>query len=334
MFLNEATNQSTLNWLLENEDPGVRFLALRDLVKLPSEDADLLLSQRKAYEDGPIAHVLRHMNPEGYWSKPGPGYSPKYRSTVWALILLAQLGASMQQDQRIALAVQYLMEHAYSEGGYFSHNGIASRTFDCLQGNLCWALSALGCTDPRLGDAFEWMARSVTGEGVAPNTDKHAELRFYDFNCGPVFQCAANDGLPCAWGAAKVLLAFSSLYDDQRTNLINHAIQTGVDFIFSVEPTKANWPFRKEISRAWWKFGFPVYYVTDLLQIAEVMVSLGYGSDPRMQSLIELIQNKADHQGRWHLEYEVNAKTWGNYGNKGEPNKWVTLRALRVLSAI
>jgi hypothetical protein len=31
------------------------------------------------------------MNPAGNWVK--PGYSPKYRSTVWALILLAELGA-------------------------------------------------------------------------------------------------------------------------------------------------------------------------------------------------------------------------------------------------
>jgi hypothetical protein len=334
MLLDEKTTQLNLNWLLEPEDPGVRYLALRDLVKLPMGDADLILAQQEAYRDGPIAHVLRYMNPEGYWSKPGPGYSPKYRSTVWALILLAQLGASAKHDQRINLACQYIIKHAYSDGGYFSHNGKASRTFDCLQGNLCWALTALGCTDPRLSDAFEWMARSVTGEGVAPKTDTEAALRYYDFNCGPVFQCAANDKLSCAWGAAKVMLAFSLLVKDQRTAPIQHAIQTGVDFIFSVEPTSANWPHRKEISKAWWKFGFPVYYVTDLLQIAEAMVPLGYGSDPRMQSLIELIQNKADPQGRYKLEYEYNDKTWASYGIKGEPNKWVTLRALRVLSAI
>ena len=334
MLRDENFYQTTLNWLLEPDDPGVRYLALRDLTKLPTDDPEFISAREKAYENGPIAHVLKNMHPEGYWSKPGPGYSPKYRSIVWVLILLAQLGASVEHDQRIKTACNYLMAHAYSEGGYFSHNGVFSRTFDCLQGNLCWALTSLGFKDPRLEDAFEWMARSVTGEGVAPKTDTEAALRYYEFNCGPVFQCSANAGLPCAWGAAKIMLAFSLLTKDQLTAPIQRAIQTGVDFIFNVEPTKANWPFRKEISRAWWKFGFPVYYVTDLLQISEALVPLGYGSDPRMQSLFKLIQNKADPQGRWKLEYEYNAKTWGSYGTKGEPNKWVTLRALRVLSAI
>lgn len=64
------------------------------------------------------------------------------------------------------------------------------------------------------------------------------------------------------------------------------------------------------------------------------MIALGYNNDPQMKGLIQLIQSKADDQGRWKLEYEYNAKTWGNFGNKGELNKWVTLRALRVLTSI
>jgi hypothetical protein len=33
--------------------------------------------------------VVDAMADDGYWVEPGPGYNPKYRSTVWALILLA-----------------------------------------------------------------------------------------------------------------------------------------------------------------------------------------------------------------------------------------------------
>ena len=79
------------------------------------------------------------------------------------------------------------------------------RDTSCLQGNLCWALVELGCDDPRLERAFEWMARSVTGEGVAPITDKKALVRYYAGKCGPGFACGANDKLPCAWGAVKAL---------------------------------------------------------------------------------------------------------------------------------
>jgi hypothetical protein len=45
-----------------------------------------------------LQHILSHMEEEGFWVKAGPGYNPKYKSTVWALILLAQLGASVSED--------------------------------------------------------------------------------------------------------------------------------------------------------------------------------------------------------------------------------------------
>jgi len=129
-------------------------------------------------------------------------------------------------------------------------------------------------------------------------------------------------------------LAFSQLPKDQHTDLIQRAIRVGVDFIFSVEPITASWPYREKIHSGWWKFGFPVFYVADLLQVVEAMVALGLGNDPRLASLFHLIQEKADENGRWILEYDYSGKTWGNYGNKGKPNKWVTLRALRVLGAL
>jgi hypothetical protein len=86
-------------------------------------------------------------------------------------------------------------------------------------------------------------------------------------------------------------------------------------------------------SRNWWIFGFPVFYVTDLLQLAEAMVKLGYGNDPRLRSTLDIIREKQDEDGRWALEYDYTGKTWVDFGRKREPNKWVTLRALRVLKA-
>jgi len=64
-------------------------------------------------------------------------------------------------------------------------SGSPTGTADCLQGNLCWALTALGCTDSRLKGAFEWLARSVTGEGVAPASDRHAAVHYFGGKVGP-----------------------------------------------------------------------------------------------------------------------------------------------------
>jgi hypothetical protein len=53
-----------------------------------------------------------------------------------------------------------------------------------------------------------------------------------------------------------------------------------------------------------------------------------------LANALEIIRNKQDSQGRWPLEYDYGGKTWVDFGPKKQPNKWVTLRALRVLNMI
>ncbi|NTU62219.1 MAG: nitrogen fixation protein NifH [Chloroflexi bacterium] len=322
-------------WLLEKDEPGVRYLALRDLKDVSGTDRELRAARKAAHQQGPIAAILDEMDKAGFWLEPGPGYNPKYRSTVWALIALAQLGASIEEDKRIALACAYFLDHAFAAGGQITASGAPSGTADCLQGNLCWALLELGYDDPRLATAFEWMARTVTGEGIAPVGDKQAAVRYYAGKCGPLFACGANNKLPCAWGGVKVMLALGKVPLKQRTPLMKRAIKQGAEFLLSVDPATATYPagFSSKPSQSWWKFGFPVFYVTDVLQIVEALVALGYSHEPRLTNAITLVHNKQDDQGRWLMEYGYTGKTWGDFGRKKQPNKWVTLRALRALKA-
>ena len=288
-------NGEPISWLLEPENLGVRYLALRDLLDTPVDDPELISVRRQAHTQGEIARILAKMQAEGYWEKPGAGYLPKYRSTVWSLILLAQLGALASEDERIGRACAYLLEHSLASGGQFSTNGTPSGTVDCLQGNLCWALLELGYEDPRLDKAFEWMARTVTGEGMANKEDKENVRRYYAYKCGRMFACGANYGQPCAWGATKVMMAFGKLPENRRTLLISNAIQQGVDFLLSTDPVKADWPSggADKPSTNWWKFGFPVFYVTDILQVVEALVGLGYAKDPRLMNALDLIRAEA-----------------------------------------
>jgi hypothetical protein len=322
-----------MTWLLDPASPGVRYLALRDLVGLPAGDPELVSAQKAAHIKGPIAVILENMDPGGWWRRPGYGYNPKYFSSVWSLILLAQLGASAALDERISQACGYLLDQSLTDLGQFTVTGAPSGTIDCLQGNLCAALLALGYEDARLDQAFEWMARTVTGEGIAPVSERDASLRFYAYKCGPLFACGVNGGKPCAWGAVKVMLAFGKLPSERRTPLITQAIRQGVDFLLGSDPAGADYPTREATrpNRSWWKFGFPVFYVTDILQIAEALVALNLGGDPRLTNALQLIRDKQDDQGRWRLEYDYAGKTWVQFGLKNEPNPWVSLRGLRVL---
>jgi hypothetical protein len=328
-------NGDSVSWLLEKDDPGVRYLALRDLMDLSAADRELRAARKAAHQHGPIAAVLAEMDEAGYWAQSGPGYNPKYRSTVWSLILLAQLGASVEEDKRLAHACAYLLDQALTAGGQFTASGAPSGTADCLQGNLCWALLELGYDDPRLATAFDWMARTVTGEGIAPSTERQAVARYYAGKCGPLFACGSNNRLPCAWGGIKVMLAFSAVPASQRTPLLKRAIKQGVDFLLGVDPSTAAYPsgYSAKPSQSWWKFGFPVFYITDVLQNVEVLAALGYGRDRRLANALALIRDKQDEHGRWLLEYDYAGKTWLDFGRKRQPSKWVTLRALRALKA-
>jgi hypothetical protein len=322
-----------LPWLLEEGDPGARYLALRDIIGLSENDPTLIQARQTAHKQGPIALILAEMHPNGYWINPGPGYSPKYRSLVWSLILLASLGARVEEDARIQKAMDYCLDNCLAPGGQFASATAPGSTADCLQGNLCWAFTELGSKDARLEKAYDWMARTVTGEGMAPLGDKSTSIRFYAGKCGPDFACGANDKKSCAWGAARVMQAFSVLPRDKWTPVIEHAVARGTEFFLKEDPAIAPWPngYAPKPSGNWWKFGFPVFYSTDLLLVAEVLANLGYAGDPRMNNLIQLISEKQDDQGRWLLENDYAGKTWGEWGNKKEPNKWVTLRALRVI---
>jgi hypothetical protein len=326
-------DKNTLDWLLEPADIGVRYLALRDLVHAGPKDLDI--ARKQAHEAGPIAAVLAKMEKEGYWVAPGPGYNPKYTATVWSIILLSQLGADIRTDPRIETACVYLLKNDLANSCCFTVNGLPSGTVDCLQGNLCAALVEMGYQGPWVDTAFEWMARTITGEGIAPMTDKTAPVRYYASKCGPNFACGANDKKSCAWGAVKVMLAFSKLPEEKRTPLIDRAIKAGVDFLFSKDPADADYPsgYAVKPSGNWWKFGFPVFYITDILQIVEALLGLGYGKDPRLARALDLIREKRGTDGRWPLEYDYTGKTWVDFGPKKQTNKWVTLRAMRVLQA-
>lgn len=333
----DALQGDPLPWLLERDtaQPGVRYFALREFLDLPEDHDEVREAQVAVMSDGPVPRMLAAQEPEGYWVKPGAGYAPKYRGTVWQIIFLAQLGAD-GADQKVQAGCEYVLSHSIAGHGGFSVNGTPSRFIHCLAGNLGAALIDLGWLgDERLRSALEWQARTITGMGVADAKRRDTAERYYSSTPGPLFACGANGGLPCAWGAVKAMLALSRVPPSLRTPTMGAAIDQGVEFLLSRDPAVADYPFArgKRRSPSWFKFGYPIGYVTDVLQNLEALAALGQAQDPRLAHALELVKGKQDAQGRWRLEYSYNGKTWVDVEKKGQPSKWVTLRALRFLKA-
>ncbi len=331
-----ARQGPVLDWLLEKQDPGVRYFALRDLLGAPADDTDVVAARRATVRHSPVREILAGQNPDGYWVKPGPGYSPKYTGTVWSVIFLGQYGADGSHG-RVRRAAEYVLDHSRSPLGGFSANGSSAAMIHCLQGNLGASLLELGFSDdPRLAAALDWLARSITGEGIASARSKEPVRYYRGGNSAPGFCCAANNHKPCAWGAIPALDALSRIPAAERSPRVRRALKAGADFLLSRDPAVADYPmgYGTRPNASWFKFGYPMGYVTDVLRDAEVLARLGRGKDRRLRALGELILRKRAPDGRWPLEYSYAGKTWIDTEHKRGPSKWVTLRALRALRGL
>jgi len=326
--VSEWLQAGTLPWLLEPDEanPGVRYFALRHLLGHPYDDLEVIAAQAEVMRTGPVPAILDAQYPDGYWVKPGAGYSPKYRSTLWQVLFLAQLGAD-GQDERVRRAVEYVFAHAQASSGAFSYNGKPSGALHCLWGNVVRALLDLGYGgDERLSRAIDALARSITGEGYE---------RYYRSGIqAPGFVCSANYGLPCGWGAVRVLWALNRVPVASRTPAVEAAVEASTDFLLRYDVARADYPYHERISSSWFKFGYPLGYVTDVLLNLEALAEAGCGGDPRLNEAVEFVLSKQDEQDRWKMEYSYNGKMWADVEKKGKPSKWVTLRALRVLRTV
>jgi len=300
-------------WLLGEDNPSVRYFTLTDLLERPPTDTEVRQARAAIMASGPVRKILDAQYPDGYWVKPGLGYSPRYRATVWQVIFLADLGAT--RTAQVEKACQHVFEHTQRPDGAFIANKGKDGAIICLNGNLLRSLRWFGYGhDPRWQRGLDWLtARINRGEG---------------------FCCGYNGRLPCAWGAVKALSAFATLPDGERPPAVQEAIERGVEFLLSYDLVQANYPSGSgDISPLWFRFGFPSTCVSSILEALLVLTRLGYGQHPRLAGAIEFMLSRQDEEGRWPLEYSP-APAWASFGQEGQPSRWVTLNALRVLKSL
>jgi hypothetical protein len=301
------------DWLLEDDNPSVRYHALRTLMELPEDDRQVVAARRAIMETGPVPAILTAQHPEGYWVKPGTGYSPKYQGTIWQLIFLGHLAAD-GSDERVARACEYVLTHSTAGNGAFSVTGAPSVAIDCLNGNLICAFYRLGWGhDERVQQAVRQLCAAVS--------QRH-------------FECAANGKLSCAWGAVKALLAFAAMPPEERTGDVKAAIEETAAFLLSRNLAVADYPCSEHVSSTWQKFYFPTTYSSNVLEALHALSGLGYGARPALRDAIRLVLSKQDRQGRWKMESTLSGKMWVDIEAKGKPSKWVTLQAVQALKHV
>ncbi len=291
-----------LAWLLEPSNPSARYLTLTKLLNRPHDDPEVLAARGAISRANPAREILVAQYPQGYWMHRGIGCSPRFRATVWQILFLAQLG--MGRGSAVERAVEQVFEANQGQNGGFRASKEPGDTPACLNGSLLWALETLGFGDAvEVRRAWSWLAKTVEDHGLAGTY---------------------ADGEVCPWAAVKVLWATSAVPERRRTGGVRALSDTAAALLLDDAPDPAT-----DDSR-WFRLTFPLAHSADLLQWLEALIGAGYGDEPRLDAARSWVADKRLRDGIWPLERSP-GKRWADFGAVGEPNKWITVRALSVM---
>lgn len=315
-------------WLLGEDNPSVRYFTLRDVLEKSENDSDVEKSRKAIMQIGPVPKILSKQKSGGYWEVPENFYLGKYKSTVWQLMVLAELEAD-PDDERVKHACEFILEHSQDrESGGFSHKSSSSgggaheKVLPCLTGNMIWSLIKLGyLKDARVRKGIEWIARYQRfDDGVKEAAEGWPYDRYE--NCWGRHSCHM--------GVVKALKALAEIPILERSVDVKRSIQRGTEYMFKHHVYKRSHDLARVSKPVWLQFGFPLMWNTDVLEILGILTKLGC-FDERMQEAVDLVVSKQDEFGRWKMERSFNGRLQVNIEQKGKPSKWVTLNALRVL---
>ena len=315
-----------IEWLLEPSNPSIRFWALQQILDKSSEDKKVKQAQNAVMRSDCVKRFLDAQDSEGFWEKHEDIYNPKYTATTHNLLILAELGAKRTPEIEKALEHVFLFQR---ESGHFLINlprtekGRASVVKDgcCIDGNILFYMVHFGYVDdPRVKALIDFQVDYYDAENYG------WPCRAFPIDASKVFP------VNCYMGAVKVLKGFSRIPRRKLSSEVQNIINRYVEVILDNQIYKylKNPDGNRKEKAGWKRFGFPVFYQSDVLEVLDILTELGV-KDKRMQESVDLVVSNRDSGGRWLLKNTFNGKMLCDIEEKGKDSKWITLRALRVL---
>lgn len=298
----------TIQWLLEG-DPAIRWQVLRDLCGEPAGVYEHERSQ--VASEGWGARLLSKQDSDGNWG--GGIYSPKWKSTTYTLLHLRQLGLPPEHPQALRGCEKFFSRGLERDGGInlwksFHH----SET--CINGMFLALCSYFGYPDERIHSVADYLLGEQMPDGGwncerikgATHASFHTTISVlegldeygarYPENLSAVMEARAK---------AHEFLLQHRLYKSHRTGEV-------------VDPKMS-------------LMHFPPRWRYDFLRVLDYFQSVNAPKDERMGDAIELLRAKQSADGRWVLNSPWPGVVFFNMEETGQPSRWNTLRALRVL---
>ncbi|MEA5059999.1 MAG: nitrogen fixation protein NifH [Candidatus Pelethousia sp.] len=314
---------------MEEENPSVRYFTLKDILDKPEDDRDVQQSKHRIMQIGMVPNILQKQQEPAYLQAYPRFYTYKYRGLVWSLIVLAEYGADAVPE--IKAQCEYIISHSQEtdDGGFAMHTaaqkggGRITEVIPCLTGNMVWSLIHFGyLDDPRVQKAIDWMIKYMRFNDGVENTPQVPPYNRYEICWGKH---------TCHMGVVKVLKALSAIPEERRIQAVRDTIEKAVEFMLIHHIYKRSHNLNQTSKPGWLKFGFPLMYQTDVLEILAILSELGV-QDSRMNEALDLMVSKQDDVGRWKIENTYSSdKLLIPHGIKNEQSKWLTLRAIRIL---
>ncbi|KAA0975967.1 hypothetical protein ACIGB6_00075 [Paeniglutamicibacter gangotriensis] len=300
----------TATWLLDS-DPSLRWQVMRDLLDAPG--AEVARERARVAVEGHGAELLALQDERGYWNNEEYGADHDRRSVFWSLALLRRLGAE-PTDPRVHSAVERVQESVtwkyWDELPYF-HGEVEP----CINGGVLSQgayFGVLGEGSARILDRLR--AEQLADGGWNCEAPENSKVSSFDTSL-----CVLEGLLQHEWTVGQVPAALAEARTRGEEYLLK---RSGFKRLSTGETAEGRYL----------NFSFPPYCFYDVLRALDYFREAGDAFDARLEPALEVILSQRGTDDRWaagvtwpgavYLDVDV---------PKGEPSRWNTLRALRVL---
>jgi hypothetical protein len=308
--------RSVIQWLLDS-DPSIRWQVMRDLTGAPAEE--VAAERARVATEGMGARLLALQGADGRWS--GAAWNRGWNSTMHVLMLLRDLGldpASGEARRAVGLVRDGVTWKGCGPEECDGNPFFAGEVEPCINGQVA-----------AVGAYFGQDVRSLVDRLLAE------QLPDGGWNCE-----AGNGSTRSSFNTTICVL--EALLEHElsagSSPQVTAARLRGQEYLlerhlFRRRSTGAVIERDRKGGAAWTRFAFPTWWHYDVLRGLDYLRCAGVAPDERVAEAIDLVASKRDGDGRWPLEvrYPGDMPVEIDEG-EGRPSRWITLRALRVLS--
>jgi hypothetical protein len=316
-------SNSVIRWLFDS-DPSIRWQVMRDLTGAPAEE--VTAERAKVATEGWGAQLLALQGTDGSWA--GVAWNRGWNSTMHVLMLLRDMGLDPTSEQA-RRAVGLVRDQVHWPGWDWDGNW---RGMDFV-GNPFFDGEAEPCINGQVGAAGAYFGEDTQSERIIERLLRE-QLPDGGWNCE-----AENGSTRSSFNTTicvlEALLEYE-LNNGSNTEVTESRLR-GDEYLlerclFHRLSTGEVIERDRKGETVWTRFAFPNWWHYDVLRGLEYLRRAAVVPDERVAEAIDLVESKRDSEGRWPLEtrYPGQMPVEIDEG-EGQPNRWITLRALRVL---